>query len=389
MHRPILALLAPALALAAATGCEQTNVYQEPPPPRVTVENPVAEPVTRYAVFPATLAAPEEVDIRARVRGFLESVEFRDGDIVEEGQLLYRIEPELFEANRDSAAAEVARAEAVLELAKVKLQRVEEAVAGGAVSDIEVIEARAERDKSEAELKAARAALASAELDLSYTEIRAPIAGRLSRTLVTQGNLVGQNEATLLTTLVADLQIFVYFDVDERRLLQLVQERPRPERQDGPPKEVSLTLADGSAHPRTGVADYATNVIDRTTGTLQVRATFDNADSSLFPGMFARVRVPLREFDGVTIPTASILRDQVGPYVLLVDAEGTVARRDVTPEFVTGDRTVISDGLAAEDRVITIGVQRARPGGRVVAEGAGAPAGAAAPDSPETPAADG
>jgi len=365
MRSVVLVLLCVAWLVS---GCDQQNEFIPPPPPTVTIASPVEETYTVTREFTGRTEATETVEIRARVQGFLEAVEFRDGDIVEAGDVLFRLEREPFEAALASAIAERDRAQASLDLAEAVLDRTELAAKSKAVSELEVLEKRAERDVAEANRKAAEAAVAQAELDLSYTVIHAPIGGRLSRRYVDVGNLVGAGESTLLTTLVADNPIFVYFNVDERRVLDFLRTRPAggptAGRRADPPR-VTLFLADGVEYPSPGEITFAENVVNPDTGTVTVRATFENDEELLYPGLFARVSVPMDEKRGLLVPQVALQRDQAGWFVLAVDGEGVVYRRDVELGPRQGPRRVVLSGLAADDRVIVRGVQRARPGSRV------------------------
>lgn len=351
-------------------GCkEQVNEFVPPPPPTVTVANPVEEEITTWVEFTGRTEATEFVEIRARVQGFLEVVHFEDGDVVEKGALLFEIEEEPFVAARNAAAAELERLKASADLANATLERTKKAAEAQAASEIEVLIAEAERDEAEAAVKSGQAALDQAELDLGYTKIHAPIGGRLSRTMVDPGNLVGAGDSTLLTTIVADELIYTYFNIDERSLLEFLRNRPRGTRREGGERPtVELILADGDPYEQSGVIDFASNIADPNTGTVEVRAIFPNEEGVLYPGLFARVRVPRDTSDRITIPDIAIQRDQAGSHVLIVRDDGTVERRAVAPGQRVGTRLIILEGLATDDSVIVNGIQRARPGLKVNAE---------------------
>jgi RND family efflux transporter MFP subunit len=362
------------IVLGLHHGCGQPNEFQAPPPPPVTVTTPEQRDVTMYAEFTGRLEARENVEIRARVQGFLETVDFEEGEVVEEGALLFTIEPERYEAERDQALAEVEKAKAELELAEITLQRSETALEKGGISEIELLDAKAKRDVAAALLNAAEVAVGETELELSYTKITAPIEGRTSRKLVSEGNLVGGGEATLLTTLVDDDPIHAYFTINERDLLIFLKDRDRPS-PDTPReqrREVTLRLTDGSEYPETGRVDFADNRIDPRTGSLQVRAVFPNEDGVLYPGLFCRVKIPIETQRAILVPEVAVQRDLASSFLLVVDGTGTVQRRDVELGLLEGRQRVITSGLEADERVIVAGLQRAREGVKVDPKEAGA-----------------
>jgi RND family efflux transporter MFP subunit len=359
-----------------AIGCQQSNEFQPPPPPAVEVQRPSVREVTTYVEFVGRGEAVETVEVRARVKGFLESVEFEPSQKVEVGQLLFRIEPEPFEAAVASAEAELAGAEAALELAKVTRDRARSAYEKGAVTDIEMAEKEAQVDAAEASVKAARARIQTAEIDLGYTEIRSPIDGRISRELVDVGNLVGSGESTLLTTVIQDNPLYVYFDIDERVVLEYLKNRPRSDRTSESNLKVLMELVDGTRYPEAGMVDFAENRINPMTGTLQIRATFPNDEGKLYAGMFGRILIPDETGEQMLVPEVALLRDLAGAYLLVADESNIVQRRDVTLGGQVDRDRIITDGLEPTDRVIVNGIQRAIPGNPVTAEEATGDAGA-------------
>ncbi|MHC4947906.1 MAG: efflux RND transporter periplasmic adaptor subunit [Planctomycetota bacterium] len=369
---PILAALA--LACLAAPGCRESNEFVPPPPPQVTVQAPVVREVTTYKEYTGRAEARDTVEVRARVKGFLKTVDFEPGQMVRGpdpenaerlGDLLFTIEPEPFEAAVRAAEAAVAQAEAAKQLAEVTLEKAKGAYDKGAVSEIEMAEKEAQVDATVAAVDAAEAALATARIDLSYTTIHAPIGGRISRELVDVGNLVGAGESTLLTTIVQDDPIYAYVDVAERDLLGYL-EKGRPRERDPEARiRALLQLADGSTYEHEGVVDFAEPRVNPATGTLQVRATFPNEEGKLFPGLFIRVLVPDFTGEQMLVPEVALLRDLAGSYVLVADAENVVQRHDIQLGTRVDTDRIVTGGLEPTDRVIVNGIQRAIPGNPV------------------------
>ncbi len=367
----------PSLALALS-GCQPRNEYIPPPPPMVTVSKPVVQNVTEYAEFSGTTESFEFVEIRARVEGFLQSIHFQPGSVVKKGDLLFTIDPKPFQARLDEARAELERRQAELRQAEATLKRKEMAFKANAVSELEVIQSRADRDVAKAAIEGALAAIETAKINLSYTKIHAPTKGRIGRNLVDQGNLVGSGESTLLATIVQDDPIYAYFNINER---DFVYYQSRRTGADGPTNgdgraRVELGLAGDDGYPFEGFIDFVDNRLDPSTGTIQVRGVFPNPDRRLWPGLFVRIRVPL----GITenallVPDVSLGSDQRGRFLLTVNPEGLVEYRPVKPGTLVGGLREIREGLSLEDRVIVAGVQSARPGSPVLLKDAGGPTG--------------
>lgn len=347
------------LGLLSSLGCGKKNQFQPPPAPSVTVQPPVVQDVTVYAEFPGRTAASDSADIRARVRGYLKSIDFKDGQRVSKGDLLFTIEPEEYEAAVKAAEARLGQAQSALKLAEARLMRINQAWETKAVSEVDKLTAEAEEQAARAGVTEAEAALENARLDLSYTEISAPLDGRIGARTLSVGNLVGSGESTLLTTLVVESPVHVYFTLDERSLLML-RERGGKTLEHVPP--VKLQLADGSIHDEEGRLDYRDPEIDPETGTLQARAVFANEGIQLVPGLYGKILIPDQRMGVMLIPDLAIQRDLAGSYVLVVDGENKVDSRYITKGPLVGSNRIVEEGLEPDDRIIVEGIQRARPG---------------------------
>ena len=370
--------LAAAMLLAVVlSGCQKKNEYAAPPPPLVTVNKPTQQAVTEYAQFNGLTQAIESVEIRARVEGYLESIHFEPGGRVQKGALLFVIDPKPFQAKLDEAMAELARRKAELKQTGATLKRKELAFRANAVSEVEVIQARADRDVAKAAIEAARAAIETARLNLSYTRIKAPISGRIGRQLVDVGNLVGAGERTLLTTIVRDDPIYAYFNVSERELLYYQKynsPHASPTNGDGE-TPVYLGLSNQQGYPYRGKIDFVDNRLDANTGTIQVRGVFANPEHRLWPGLFARIQVPVNiRKQALLVPEAALGSGQRGEYLLVVNAKNVVEYRPVNTGPLVKDKRVIESGISIDDRVIVSGLQKARPGMTVKAVDAAAQA---------------
>jgi RND family efflux transporter MFP subunit len=332
-------------------------------PPEVTVANPVIDDIMKYDHFTGTTAAIASVEIRTRLEGFLDSVEFAPSAEVNEGDVLFIVEPEKYVAKRDEELARVKASEAELEKAQSELERVEEAIKAQAVSEQEVTSKRAQRDKAEAAVKAAKAILDEAELQLSYTRIFSPIEGRVSRNLVDAGNLVGAGENTLLTTVVTMDPIYAYFNVSESIILERISKRAREGHVKEEHYQFDVGLSNEEGYPHEGELDYIDNVVDPSTGTINVRGVFSNKDRLFLPGMFVRVRLPAGiEEDAIMVEEKAIGTDIGGKYLLIVGDDKIVEKRAVqTGVLIEGKREIVS-GIEPGELYIVNGLLRARPG---------------------------
>jgi RND family efflux transporter MFP subunit len=373
----------PLALLVALSGCDRDPVFVPPAPPKVTVATPLSQPVQDEASFTGQTAAVVSVDLVARVPGFLQEAKVMDGADVQQGQELYLIEPGQYEAQVDLAQATIEQHQALLKSAEAEFERQQTLQAKAVSTAANYDRALADKDSQRAEVAEAQANLKLAQINLGYTKVTAPFAGRIGRRLVDPGQLVGEGSATKIATLSRIDIIYVYFTINERdipRLQQAMKDRglTRDALRNVP---VFAGLSNEEGTPHQGHLDFVDTGLDATTGTLQARAVFDNADRRLIPGLFVRLRIPLGPArPGSMVPETAIGHDQIGPYVLVVGEGGVVAIRRVTlGSSRKGLREVLS-GLSASDRVVVNGLQNATPGRAVtVVDGTVA---AAAPDKP-------
>jgi multidrug efflux system membrane fusion protein len=360
------------VAALVLVGCDSGPALAEGEPPVVTVSQPLERPeVVDYQQFTGRIEAAETVEVRARVRGELTKINFKDGAIVQAGDLLFEIDPRPYKAALDIAKAKKANAEASRELANAEYERNKILLATNAASPRDVESWLARKNSALAEISGANAEIDRANLDLEFTQIKAPITGRISRALVTRGNLINSGGGdTLLTTVVSVDPIYVYFDVDENSL-KLYRERRAKELGEKAKDEVPTIpvflglIGEGDRFSREGVIDFAENKINPATGTIRVRGVFPNKDGQLTPGQFARVRLPKGEkYPGLLVTDSAIGTDQGKKYLLIVNSENKVEYRPVTPGETDGDLRIFPPGagLKAGEWVIVNGVQRVRPG---------------------------
>jgi RND family efflux transporter MFP subunit len=359
--------------LGMDSGCKRAPSAVLPPPAEVTVSRPVAQPVSDTLEFTGTTAALESVDIRARVTGFLEQVHFQPRAKVNPGDVLFTIDQRPFQNALDQAQSAEASLQAQLVKAQSDLDKEQDLMARGAASQDELTTALTTRDSLAAQVAEAQARISNAQLDLGFCTVTAPIHGRISRTLLDPGNLVAADN-TVLATIVNDDDLYAYFNASERDVLtlreqirqQLVAEGKTPQSQPDitvvrPPVFLGLMTEDGCPHA--GYIDYTAPALDPSTGTIQVRARFPNADGQLLAGLFVRVRVPLGEpRPALLVAERALGSDQGQRYLLVSNAQNVVEYRPVQIGSRDGRLRVITDGLRPDDWVIVNGLQRVRPG---------------------------
>jgi len=348
-------------------GCEQ-NTYVPPPPPKVDVVLPVQRPITRYLEETGNTAPIKSVDLVARVQGFLESIDYKDGDFVKEGTPLFAIEPETYKLKLEQAKAAEAGAQASLKQAEADYKRQADLVARQAVSQATLDTSTSNRDNAQANLQQAQANTRIAEVNFGYTKVTAPFDGIVSAHLVSVGELVGASSPTQLATIVALDPIYVNFNVNEQDVLRVREEARRRGLTVADLKSlpIEVGLQTEAGYPHQGKLDYVAPTITQSTGTLAVRGIVPNPDRVLLPGYFLRVRVPVdKQSSALLVPDTALGSDQSGRYLLVVTAENVVDQRKVQTGPLDGDLRVIESGIKPEDRVVAAGLLRAVPGQKV------------------------
>ena len=368
------------LAAFCLAGCGE-NKYVAPPPPSVTVMTPVKQSVTRYLEAAGSVAAINSVNLVARVSGFIQQINYRDGDQVKAGTTLFVIEPEPYRLKLEQAQAAQASAEASLRQLEADFKRQTDLASRQIASQANLDTATANRDAGRAKLDQAKGDTDQAQINLGYTQVKAPFDGIVSARLVSLGDLVGASGPTQLATIVQTDPVYVNFNLAERDVLRVRQEiRERgltPADLKRVPIEVGLQSDSG--YPHRGTLDYAAPTINASTGTLTVRGILDNPNRVLLPGYFVRVRVPEAEQnDALLVPDAALGSDQGGRYLLVVNKDNVVEQRKVEIGAVVNDMRVIEKGLNPDDRVIVAGLLRAIPGQKVDPHTRSAAAGAPA-----------
>ena len=361
--------------LVVSAACGDKNTFVPPPPPKVTVSQPVKQPVTDYLEFTGNTQAINTVQLKARVEGYLEKVFFKDGDRVQKGQLLFLIQQNTYEAKLKQAEAEILSQKAKLFHAQTEYARFTKLVTQKAAAQTDVDNWLYQRDAAQAAVMSAEAQRDLARLNLSYTKVTSPFDGRIGRRLKDPGNLVGAGEATLLADVDQIDPLYVYFTINERDLLDVTKETKESVdaviRKDIP---LYLGLANEEGYPHKGYLDFASISLNATTGTLTLRGVFPNPQGMMLPGLFAKLRVPVtHDKSALLVPTVAIGFDQLGPYLLAVDDKNVVQRRGVKLGAEVKDLTVITEGLKEQEWVITNGLLMAIPGKQVTPVKASAP----------------
>jgi membrane fusion protein, multidrug efflux system len=360
-----------AALLLLAGGCQKSSPPAAAlPPPPVTVSQPVVRDVTEWDEYQGRLDAVETVEVRARVTGYLQSINFKDGAEVTKGDVLFVIDPRPYQAELDRAEADLRQAQTKFELASNDLVRGERLLAARAIS-AEEADARHNAERTSASgIESARAEMEMARLNMEYTRVTAPISGRIGRRMITEGNLVNGNmgQATLLATIVSLDPIYCYIDADERSLMryqQLAHDGKGDNIRNGQ-MVCELALANENGYPHRGMLDFVDNRVDWDTGTMRVRGVFANPDRTLQPGFFARVRVPgSAKYPALLIPDLAVGTDQGQKFVFAVTDTNTVEYKVVELGPMIDGLRVVRQGLGPKDWIIVNGLMSVRPGATV------------------------
>ena len=354
-------------------GCDNKPAANAaPPPPPVTVAAPLQKSITEWDEYTGRFEALATVDVRARVSGFIDSLHFKDGQIVKQGDLLFTVDQRPYQLAVDQSKSDLERARSKLEIATSDVERATPLVRSQTLTEREFDTRKSTQRDAAGAVGSSEASLKQAQLNLEWTEVRAPIAGRISDRRVDAGNLItgGQSGATLLTTIVTLDPIHFVFDGSEAdfiRYLRLAATGTRPSSRDAQ-NPVAVRLADETEFKHTGRMDFVDNVVNSKTGTIRGRAVLDNKDGLLTPGFFGRLRLFGGKRDTVLIPDGAIASDQASKIVFTVADDGTVGTKKVELGPMVEGLRVVRSGLAATDRIVIDGIQRARPGQKVTAQ---------------------
>lgn len=359
-------------ALLAVPGCKRENAYVAPPPAHVGIAHPVSREVTPALAATGSTAAYNQVDLVARVQGFIQAIDYKDGAPATRGQTLFVIEPAPYQAKLQQAQATLEAAQAQLTQAAAEYTRQSSLGRNDFAARSVVDQARATRDADQANVTNQQGGVAIAGINLGYTRVTAPFDGTVTAHLVSVGDLVGVTSPTKLASIVQLDPIYVNFNVSEQDVLRfkasLAKRGMTPAQLGKVALQVGLMNEEG--YPHSGTIDYAAPQVDASTGTLTVRGVFENPKRALLPGMFVRVRLPLeyQAAQALLVPDQALGTDQAGRYVLVVNKDNVIEQRKVETGQLSGDLRVIEAGLKPEDEVVVTGIQRAIPGGKVAPE---------------------
>ena len=356
----VAALALSAVIAAAVAACSSQAAPGEGagmPPPEVSVATVLSKPVRQWDDFTGRVSAIETVELRPRVSGYVERVAYQEGQEVKKGDLLFVIDQRRYRAELARAQADLERARSEARLARSQDVRAQTLLDAKAISREEFDTRKAATAQGNAAVRAAEAAVASAQLDLQFTQVRSPIDGRAGRAMVTEGNLA-QADSTLLTTVVSQDPMYVYFESDEQSFLRY-QELARKGERSRTQNPVRVGLASEQGYPHDGTVDFIDNQVDPATGTIRARAVLPNPDRLLTPGLFARVQLEgSAEFQAMLIDDKAVLTDQDRKYVYVLGPKNAAVRKDVTLGRMINGLRVVEKGLAANDKVIVHGVQK-------------------------------
>lgn len=364
----VVRILFGAMLAAALVACNAQNTYVPPPPPKVDVALPVKQNVTPYLEATGNTTAVNETALVARVQGFIQEISYKDGDPVKAGTVLFVIEPEPYQLALDQANSAKASADAALKQSEAEYERQAALVAKTFATKQDLEKAEAARDANVAVQQQAAANIKQAELNLSYTQVKAPFDGVVTARLVSVGELVGPNNASTLASIVQFNPIYVDFNVSEKDVLRIrasMQKRGITA-QDLKKIPAEIGLQTETGYPHKGTLDYAAPTVTAATGALPVRAVLDNAERQLLPGYFVRVRVPLFEEPNVLlVPDRAIGSDQSGRYLLIAGKDDVVEQRTVQIGQLVGELRVITSGINTDDRIVVSGLLAAVPGQKI------------------------
>ena len=348
----------PVIAALAITACSRDGTQAgAPPPPEVDAAQVVVKPVRQWDEFSGRTAATDAVDVRARVSGYIDRIAFKEGGEVKAGDLLFVIDPRPYRAAYDSAVAQLARARAAEQLAQEQEKRAQDLIAAKAISREEFDMRGAGSTQSSADVRAAEAAVATAKLNLGFTEVRSPIAGRVSRAMLTLGNLA-QADQSVLTSVVSQDPVYVYFQPDEQTFLRYAELARKGERAKSA-NPVRVGLATDRDYPYTGTVNFVNNQVDPATGTINLRAVVPNPDRIFTPGLYARVQLEgSADVTAILIDDKAVMTDQDHKYVYVVGPENKAVRKDVTLGGFADELRIVRSGLDANDKVIVAGLQK-------------------------------